>query len=131
LKNPTGTGNIVVTMAGATSAVVGAYSFSGVDPTTPIPTSATNYNAANNSPTVSITTTNPNSLVLDLPAIYGGVTLCSPTCAQSWDVDVPSAVTGASSSTVTSSPGSVTCGWTASGGGDLWDDVAIEIKAGN
>jgi len=131
LKNPTGTGNIVVTMAGATSAVVGAYSFSGVDPTTPIPTSATNYNAANNSPTVSITTTNPNSLVLDLPAIYGGVTLGSPTCAQSWDVDVPSAVTGASSSTVTSSPGSVTCGWTASGGGDLWDDVAIEIKAGN
>src|SRR6185437_8839706 len=74
LTNPSGTGNIVVTMAGATSAVIGAYSFSGVDQTTPIPTSITNHNAATSasSPTISITTKNPNSWVLDLPSIYGG-----------------------------------------------------------
>jgi hypothetical protein len=40
---------------------------------------------------------------------------------------LPNAITGASSSTVRSSPGSVTCGWTASSA-DLWDDVAIEVK---
>jgi hypothetical protein len=33
LINPSGTGNIVVTMSGTTSVVVGAYAFSGVDQT--------------------------------------------------------------------------------------------------
>ena len=128
LKNPSGTGNIVVTMAGSTSAVIGAYSFSGVDQTTPMPTSATNHNTSAGSPTITITTVNPNSLVLDLPSIYGGVTLGSPTCTQQWDVHIAGAITGASSSTMASTPGSVTCKWTASSG-DLWDDVAVEVKA--
>src|SRR5438093_798989 len=69
------------------------------------------------------------SLVLDSPSIYGGITLSSPTCTQSWNINMPSAITGASSSTVPASASSVTCRWTTSGGGDLWDDVAIEVKA--
>jgi fibronectin type 3 domain-containing protein len=128
LTNPSGTGNIVVTMNGPTSVVVGAYSFSGVNQTNPIPTSVTNHNAVSSSPTISITTAYPNSLVLDSPSIWGGVTLGSPTCTQSWDVNIPGAITGASSSTIKTSAGSVTCRWTASSG-DLWDDAAIEVKA--
>src|SRR6267143_6651 len=128
MTNPAGTGNIIVTMAGSTSVIVGAYSFSGVDQITPIPTSITNHNTASSSPTISITTKYPNSWVLDSPSIYGGVTLSSPTCTQSWDVNMPSAVTGASSSTVQTTAGSVTCSWTASSG-DFWDDVAIEVKS--
>ena len=128
MTNPAGTGNIIVTMAGSTSVIVGAYSFSGVDQTTPIPTSITNHNTASSSPTVSITTKYTNSWVLDAPSIYGGVTLSSPTCTQSWDVNMPSSVTGASSSTVQTTAGSVTCSWTASSG-DFWDDVAIEVKS--
>src|SRR3989441_3879671 len=129
LTNPSGTGNIVVTMTGSTSVVVGAYSISGVNQTTPIPTSITNHNTASSSPTISITTKYPNSLVLDSPSIYSGITLSSPTCTQSWNINMPSAITGASSSTVPASASSVTCRWTTSGGGDLWDDVAIEVKA--
>jgi len=129
LKNPTGTGDIVVTTSGPTSAVVGAYSLSGVDQTNPVPTSMTNHNTASSSPTISITTQYRNSLVLDLSSIYGGVTLGSPTCTQGWDVNVPDAITGASSSTIVPTPSSVNCSWTASQGGDLWDDVAVEIKA--
>lgn len=129
LVNPSGTGNIVVTMNGATSVVVGAYAFSGVDQTTPVPTNATNYNTSSSSPTISITTSYQNSWVLDSPAIYGGKTLGSPTCTQQWDVNIPSAITGASSSHSTTSPGSYTCSWTANPSGDFWDDVAIEIKA--
>jgi hypothetical protein len=129
LKNPTGTGDIVVTTSGPTSAVVGAYSLSGVDQTNPVPTSMTNHNTASSSPAISITTQYQNSLVLDLPSIYGGVTLGSPTCTQGWDVNVPDIITGASSSTMVSTPSSVSCSWTASQGGDLWDDVAVEIKA--
>src|SRR2546426_73745 len=129
LTNPSGTGNIVVTMTGSTSVVVGAYSISGVNQTTPIPTSITNHNTASSSPTISITTKYPNSLVLDSPSIYGGISLSSPTCTQSWNINMPSVITGASSSTVRASASSVTCRWTTSGGGDLWDDVAIEVKA--
>ena len=129
LKNPTGTGDVVVTTGGATSVVVGAYSLSGVDQTSPIPTSTTNHNTVSNSPTISITTQYPNSMVLDLPSIYGGVTLGSPTCTQGWDVNVQNAITGASSSTVQAKAGSATCSWTASQSGDLWDDAAIEVKA--
>ena len=128
LKNPSGTGDIVVTMAGPTQAVVGAYSFSGVNQTSPIPTKAIRHNTTPNSPTISITTKYPNDLVFDLPSIYGGSTLGSPTCTQQWDLNVPNAITGASSSTMVSSPGLVTCKWTASSG-DMWDDVAVEIKA--
>jgi hypothetical protein len=129
LTNPSGTGNVVVTMAGSTSVVVGAYSFSGVDQTTPIPTSVTNHNTSPSSPTVSITTQNPNSWVLDSASIYGSVTLGSPTCTQQWDANIAGAITGASSSSVKSSAGPATCSWTASGSGELWDDAAIEVKA--
>lgn len=124
-----GVGNIVVTMGGPTSAAVGAYAFTGVDQGIPIATVATSHNSVAGSPTVTITTQHANSWVLDLPSIYGGVTLGSPTCAQHWDANVPGAVSGASSSAAASAPGQVTCSWTASGGGDFWDDVAIEIQA--
>ena len=129
LTNPSGTGNIVVTMAGSTSAVVGAYSISGVDLTNPIPTKAAHHSTVSGSPTISITTQYPNSLVLDLPSIYGGVTLGSPTGTQNWDLNIANEITGASSSMVQATAGTATLGWTASGAGDMWDDAAIEIKA--
>ncbi|HEX5457828.1 MAG TPA: fibronectin type III domain-containing protein [Candidatus Nitrosotalea sp.] len=129
MKNPAGTGDIVVTTSGSTSAVVGAYSLSGVDQTNPIPTSMTNHNTISSSPTISLAIQYPNSLILDLPSIYGGVSLGSPTCTQSWDVNMQDEITGASSSTNLAKAGSVSCSWTASDGGDLWDDAAIEIKA--
>ena len=129
LKNPSGTGNIVATFGGQTQAVVGAYSFANVNQTTPIANTATNSNTASSSPSISITANHANDWVLDLPSIYGGQNLGSPTCTQEWNTNIPSAITGASSSTTISSPGSVTCKWTASNGGDLWDDVAVEIKA--
>jgi len=128
LLNPTGTTNIVVTMSGATSAVIGAYAFSGVDQGLPIPTTVTQHNTVAGSPSLSITTKYTNSWLLDLPSIYGGVTLSSPTGTQQWDVNVPNAITGASSSKIALAPGQVTLGWTASRG-DFWDDAAIEIHA--
>ncbi len=128
LKNPTGTGNIVVTTNGPTQTVVGAYSFSGVNQTSPLPTSATRHNTNPNSPTISITTKFADDWVIDLPSIYGGSTLSSPTCAQGWYINTPNAITGASSSILVQSPGTVTCRWTASVG-DLWDNAAIEIRA--
>ena len=135
MKNPNGTGNIVVTMNGPASVVVGAYSFFGVDQTNPISNTTKNHDncsPCSNSPTISITTVNSNSWVIDSPSIFGGVTLSSPTCTSQWNLNVNNppiqSITGASSSQTTTSPGSVTCSWTASSF-DHWDDVAIELKA--
>jgi hypothetical protein len=126
LTNPSGTANIVVSMTGATSVVVGAYALSGVDQTNPIPTSATAHGTSG-TPGVSMTTQFPNSKVLESTSMYGDVTLGSPTCAKSWAINMPGAVTGASSSKTQASPGSVSCAWTASAS-DKWDDAAIEIQ---
>ena len=129
LAGPSGAADIVVTMTGATSAVVGAYSFFGVNQTDPVPTTSTDHGGiGGSSPDVSIATQFPGSWVLDLPSIFGDVTLGSPSCTQQWDLNVPNSITGASSSTVVPAPSTVTCGWTASSG-DLWDDVAVEIAA--
>ena len=127
LTNPSGTGDIVVTMSGPTSVVVGAYSFSGVDQGNPLPTTAILHNTAVGSPKISITTAYPNDWVIDSASIWGGVTLGSPSCTPQWDLNIPNRITGASSWTVVPTPSTVTCGWTASTG-DLWDDVTVEMK---
>lgn len=133
LKNPNGTANIAVTMSAPSDVIVGAYSFFGVNQTSPIPTTNTAHNTSNSSPSISLTTVYANSVVLDSPAINGAVTLSSPTCTQRWNLHVSNVlnggITGASSSKSQVTAGSVTCSWTASGSGELWDDVAIEIKA--
>ena len=116
-------------MVGGTPVIVDAYSFPGVDQTNPIPTTATNFNSAAGSPSISITTKNANSWVLDSPSIWGGVTLDSPTCTQNWDINIANQITGASSSTMTPTCDRSWCGWTANNNGDMWDDIAIEIKA--
>ena len=128
LVAPSGTANIVVTMTGATQVVVGAYAFAGVDQTDPITSQASAYNTSPSSPSIGIAAKSANDLVLDLPSIYGGSTLASPTCSGHWDVNMPNKITGASSSATVSSPGTVNCGWTASTP-DFWDDVAIEVAA--
>jgi hypothetical protein len=128
MAGPGSSGDVVVTMAGPTSAVVGAYAFSGVDQSNPIPTTATDHATSAGNPQITITTKYPNSWVLDLPSIYGSSTLGSPTCTQQWNDNVSGAITGASSSRVALYPAVVTCNWHASSG-DFWDDVAVEIKA--
>jgi hypothetical protein len=129
LTDPSGTENIVVTMSGATSVVVGAYELAGVSQSDPVPTTNSTYNLSSSSPSISLNTQYSNSWVIDQPSIWGGVTLGSPTCSQAWDVNVADEITGASSSTSTSSANTYGCSWTASDGGDLWDDVAIEVQA--
>lgn len=128
LENPTGTSDIVVTTTGATQVVVGAYSFAGVNQTNPLPTHVAKHSTALSSPSISLTTKYQNDTVVDLPSIWGGVTLGSNTCTQEWNHTIANAITGASSFSLATSPGTVTCSWTASSG-DQWDDVALEIRA--
>jgi len=134
LKNPSSApANIQVTMSGGTRTsafVIGAYAFFGVDQANPIPNSSFKF-AVSSSPNISITTTQANEWVLDSPSIFGGVTLSSPNCNQQWNSNVQfnstQKITGASSSQLVPTTGTVNCKWTASAS-EAWDDIAIGIK---
>ncbi|MBI5698676.1 MAG: fibronectin type III domain-containing protein [Thaumarchaeota archaeon] len=128
LVNPSDTADIIVTMSGSTDAVVGAYAFSDVDQADPVPTTATNSATTSSNPSITIITKYPSDWVIEVPSIYGGSTLDSPSCTQKWNINIPDAITGASSSKVVSFPAVVTCSWKASNA-ELWDDVAVELKA--
>ncbi len=127
LTSPAAAGNVVVNMSSSTKAVVGAYSFANVDLNNPVVTTASGYNTSS-SPSVSLTTKYVGDWIVDVPSIYGGSTLGSPTCTQGWNDNIPNEITGASSSREVSFPAQVTCSWKASSG-DSWDDVAVDLKA--
>src|SRR3989475_102101 len=128
---PSGTASFVVTSTPSKGAIVGVISFTGVDQSTPIPTTATNDNAnGRTSPaTVSITNANANSWVMDLVGSghIGGFTNGASTTTQ-WNLDSGSTNAGASSTTGPLSPSTVTnFSWTLPTP-DAWADVAVEIK---
>lgn len=128
LKNPSsGTADIVVTMSGSSTVVMGAYSFFGVDQTNPIPTTVTNSDVTGN-PSTAITNVAAYSWLLDSVTI-ASTSLSNPTQTSKWNVQVASVVSGASSSASVVSPNtSTTFGWTAGAVG-VWAQVAIEVKA--
>src|SRR2546428_461485 len=128
---PSGTASVVVTSTPSKGAIVGVISFTGVDQSTPIPTTATNDNAnGRTSPaTVSITNANANSWVMDLVGSghIGGFTNGASTTTQ-WNLDSGSTNAGASSTTGPLSASTVTnFSWTLPTP-DAWVDVAVEIK---
>src|SRR5256712_786574 len=128
---PSGTASVVVTSTPSKGAIVGVISFTGVDQSTPIPTTATNDNAnGRTSPaTVSITNANANSWVMDLVGSghIGAFTNGASTTTQ-WNLDSGSTNAGASSTTGPLSPSTVTnFSWTLPTP-DAWVDVAVEIK---
>ena len=127
LKNPpSGTADIVVTMSGISTVVVGAYSFFGVDQTTPVPTTVTNSSTTNH-PSTTIINNNAYSWLLDSVSIASD-SLSGPTQTSRWNVDIVSAVSGASSSSTIISPNTSTIfGWT-SGTVAHWAQIAIEVK---
>lgn len=126
LKNPqSGSANVVVTLTKATGTdgwVAGAVSFSGVDQTTPIPTTATSSTYAS----VSITTAYGNSMVMDNYAYdaNSAQSASSPATAQ-WSVAATGMAGGASTKTTTAA-GTYSMAWT--GSSDNWAQVAAEIK---
>src|SRR5438445_3100504 len=98
--------------------VVGVYSFLGVDQNSPVPTTnKINDCTGTTNPSISITTANANSWAIDSPSIYGGKTLSAPQTPR-WNINGVAGgsgkITGASSSTLKSTPGLVNFGWTSS-----------------
>ena len=128
LKNPTsGSADVVVTMSGSSTVIVGAYSFFGVDQTNSIPTTVTNSDIANN-PSITIINNNAFSWVLD-SVVVASTSLTNPTQTSRWNIQVIGVGDGASSSATTIQPNSsTTFGWTLGVVGS-WAQIAIEVKA--
>ncbi len=125
---PSGTANIIVTMSGTSTVVLGAYSFFGVDQTTPTPMIVTNSSATGN-PSTQITNKDGFSWVLD-SVVKQGTSLSSPTQTSRWNIQVSTVISGASSSATLVQPNtSTTFGWTQGTLGLQWAQIAIEVKA--
>lgn len=129
---PSGSANIVVTLSGSASYVVaGAVSYTGVDQTTPIPTTASNDGTG--SPAISITTANANSWIVDTLS-YSNTTSVSPSPnsgqTQRWGLGlVSNTIWGCGSDETTTAAGSYSMGWTVDGAASpYWAYVCVEIK---
>ncbi len=129
---PTGTANIVVTTSlASTNLNVGAYSLFNIDQSNPLSTTKTNNGNSKTGGSLSLTTTYPNSWVIDSLALNAQTTI-TPGGGQSlqYRAQVASTISGGSSSKSTTVPGSVSMSWSWSQGSSTkWALGAVELKA--
>ena len=110
---PSGKINIVVTMSGAANVVVGAYSFFGVDQTTPIAEGNKKNSASGTNISTMFSTTYSNSWVVDSIAVGNNPASFTPNSGQTnqWALSSGGTVSGGSSYQIVSSTSSTTTGW--------------------
>lgn len=123
----TGANDIVVTMAGSATYIVGgATSWTGVDQSTPLGTAAKATGSA--SPATVDVTSAAGEVVLDAACAIAGVTMTVGASQTSqWNLLAGGVLRGAGSSE--GGAGTVTISWTLSASA-LWATVAVPIKPG-
>lgn len=129
LLNPTtGANTVAITYTGTApnSIVGGSVSFTGVDQTTPDGTPVTAGVDIASAPSLAVTTTSTNSLVVDIAATGTGLSSSGQT--QRWlnNASGASAVGNAAQSTAAGTGGSVTMSYTPSTA-DWWGMVVVEV----
>jgi len=124
LKSPaTGALSGTVTFTGNTKCCIAAYSYTGVDSTSPIGTVATPTTGASN-PSISLTTANNNSWVTSATSTFGD-TLTSPSDTSRANIGNGIQL-GIQDESVPTGGTSTSESWTATGHG--WAMVACEFK---
>ena len=78
---PTGTANVVAYTSSNSKGVIGAYSLYGVDQTTPVIKSGTNTKATSTTPSITLTNSQANSMLIDLAENPGAPVFNNSTCA--------------------------------------------------
>jgi hypothetical protein len=125
---PVGTATVVMTLSTALKedgAVGGAVSLAGVDPTTPIPTTAVGE-ASSGSPATTITVQNDNAWVADVTVIDTGDHPAATDGSQLQRWNLAAGLSGLGSTLDGTSPGAHTMSWTSAS--DNWAQVVAEIK---
>jgi len=124
-----GANNLVVTFTKPLStdgAVGGAISLSGVDQTTPVPTTATN--GGDGTPSTTITTVNDGAWIIDTIMVDNGdaVTPADAGRQGRWSTAQGNLIRGAGSTVATTMHGATTTSWTSTS--DKWAQVVAELK---
>lgn len=127
---PTGTNDVVVTLGSSDEINAGAVSFTGVNQNNPIDASNTNTGKSKN-PSVSVTTTTDNALLLDVVATQQEDLSGKAGAGQTirWVEDFQNNVEGASSTKETTTAGSFTMQWNLNNSVD-WSISAIALQEG-
>ena len=131
LVNPTiGTNNVVVNFSGSSDSVGSAVSYTGTNTSSPFGATSP-ANAANGNPSISITTTNDNSVIDDNLYYDLGQTLTpnSPQVSQMTE-SCATVVSHGASTLTTTTHGSNSLGWTHAGTDSDWQEVVVEVRSG-
>jgi hypothetical protein len=124
-----GADNVAVTFTKPLStdgAVGGAISLSGVDQTTPVPTTATN--GGDGMPSTTITTVNDGAWIIDAIMIDNGNAVAPADAGRQsrWSTAQGSLIRGAGSTVATTMHGATTTSWASTS--DKWAQVVAELK---
>ncbi len=132
LKNPSsGKADIVVTMSGSASVVVSAYSYFGIDQTTPLGAIPSSSGVSGNSASesLSLTTSYFNSTVVDVVAVAGKNTL-TPNAGQTMHAAlIDTLVSGGSSSKFIPLTSTASMGWFWTGAAANYAATAVEVRS--
>ena len=130
LKNPSsGTAAITVTMSGAASVVMNAYSYFGVDQTTPLGAVQSTSGSSNSVESLSLTTTNFNSTMVDSVAVALR-NILTPNVGQiNQGMYIDSSIAGGSSSEFVPLITSNSMGWSWSSSSSVkYAATAVEVR---
>jgi|GEM_PF-1623445 len=125
---PSGTANVVVTLNQVETVIIGAISFTNVYQSSPInanngatdPTGVTH-------PSVSLTTTVDNALIVDVVSTVQGSMTSSTSQIERWDL-IRAQLAGSGSTNQTTTANTYTMSWTNNGGLDQWAMSAAAIR---
>lgn len=125
---PSGTANVVVTLDKNEQAIIGAISLINVDQSSPIDTNNGGTDPSGTThPSVSLTTTVDNTLLVDVVSTVDGPMTPSAYQTERWDL-AQDQLAGSASTNQTTNEGAYTMSWTNNGGVDQWAMSAAAIR---
>lgn len=125
---PSGTADVVVTLDQVERAIIGAISFTNVDQSNPINVDNGAIDSVGAThPSVSLTTTVDNTLIVDVVSTVQGSMTPSTSQTERWDL-VRAQLAGSGSTNQTTTANTYTMSWTNEGGLDQWAMSAAAIR---
>jgi hypothetical protein len=128
---PSGTANVVVTLAQTKKVVIGAITVIGVDQSSPI---VTNNGATDGSsttdPSVNLTTTADDAFIVDVVSTTTGPMTAGASQTERWDLS-QGQLAGSGSTKQTTTAGTYSMSWTNGGGLNQWAISAAAFRVAN
>lgn len=125
---PSGTADVVVTSSSPNKIAIGAMTLTNVDQSNPIgPNNGSFDNSGTTDPSVSVTTTTDNAMIVDVVSATTGTMTATGSQTERWDVQ-QSPLDGSAGTTKTTSAGPYTMSWTNDAGLKEWAMSAAAVR---